>query len=497
MAPNLSIVNLEPEEKTPNTKNGAPESPDPPSAPLLFADKIRGINNPDKPAEVTWTPVNIDGHETRRLMLIFQSRPCAKKIKHSSCAMCPFHANANPHIKDVNLTNQCASTVKRLKSTGIGLKEDASQISKAEEIEQFDIISSGSFFNDEEFSTTARKEILTMIASELPSIKKIVVESRAEFLDNAGHNKLHEAQELLNGIRAAKNLPPIKLEYSIGVESTDPAIRNGILHKMLDKKELEHAFELCKEGGIDYLQTYLLVKPHYISEGFAIDDAVRSAKDILDLAKKYGIKCRIALEPVFAGEATILDTLYKAGLYRPPNIWSVAEVAKRVREYIDSEKIDGIVFVGLSDEGISADRLTRGCEQCDQSVKAAITKFNGSQKVNDLQCDCANCKAKWQTNYTNERKNHPNTIRYINDNTPLTDIVEDKMETFFKWEKVPINKFSMEDLKLMQDRIIDFPFNAAPIINMEEGYVELTVFDPEKFELVLDQYYQAADRLAA
>lgn len=374
---------------------------------LEFIDVTREILDPNQPAEVTWTKVNIDGEESNRLMLVLQSRPCTKKIECNSCAMCPFHANANPDVGDENLIIQCRDTISMLKKEGIAMKGSPERKASEDQIGQFDIVSSGSFFCDEEYPAPVRKKMLGLVASELPSVKKVVVESRAEFLDDQGENKLKEAQDLLNRTREEKGFQPLDLEYCIGIETTDPAIRNGTLHKMLDKEMFEKAFDLCKDADVKYLQTYLLVKPHFVTEGFAVADAVRSAKDVIDLGQKKGIKSRVALEPVFAGEATILDVLFKAGLYKPPNIWSVVEVAKEVRKYIDEQGSDAIVFVGLSDEGISKDRLTRGCDECDTTVKEAITRFNGSQKLKDLDVNCPHCTPEWEKNFQEERAKHP------------------------------------------------------------------------------------------
>lgn len=456
---------------------------------LRFVRETREISDLNRPAEVTYTPVNIDGEETNRLMLIFQSRPCTKKMRYGSCAMCPFHANANPEVQDENLVRQCIDTIARLKKVGIEMKDTPDKIAREQDIGLFDIASSGSFFCDEEFPPEVRRQILTAVASGLPDVKRIVVESRAEFLDDKGINKLKEAKELLNAVRAERGFPPVQLEYSIGIETTDPAIRNGILHKMLEMDELKHAIDLCKEGDVRYLQTYLLVKPNLIPEGFAVADAVRSAKDVLDITKERGIKCRIALEPVFVGETTVLDTLYKGGLYRPPQIWSVVEVAKQVRKYITENRIDAVVFVGLSDEGISKERLTKGCDQCDRKVKEAISKFNGSQDLADLAYECSSCQPQWERAIRAEKDAHPNVWRYVDDNIVLKEAVEDNLGRLFEWVGVSLKRFSKNDLRLMVHRKEDFPEGNEPVIDKQKGMVRFAMLSLDKMEKFLAEYY--------
>ena len=186
--------------------------------------------------------------------------------------------------------------------------------------------------------------------------------------------------------------------------------------------------------------------------------------------------------------------LFKAGLYKPPNIWSVVEVAKEVREYIDAKESDAVVFVGLSDEGISKDRLTRGCDECDTMVKEAISKFNGSQKIKDLDVSCSHCKEAWQREQDEERVKHPNVWRYIQDNTPLDPIIESDLGKIFRRERVPLEKFSDKDLRLLKSRRNDFPEGLRPTVNNDEGYIEFPVFSIDDMESVLTHHYEGEEK---
>jgi uncharacterized Fe-S cluster-containing MiaB family protein len=51
---------------------------------------------------------------------------------------------------------------------------------------------------------------------------------------------------------------------------------------------------------------YLLIKPQGLSEGEAIYDAVHSAQQVSALCQAEGVPFRIAFEPVFVTEHTVL-----------------------------------------------------------------------------------------------------------------------------------------------------------------------------------------------
>ncbi len=211
--------------------------------------------------------------------------------------------------------------------------------------------------------------------SEIPNIKKVVIESRAEYLTK---EKLQGSKRLLgNKI----------LEFSIGLESSDDFIRNSIINKGLSKKGFERCMQLCAETGTEFM-AYVLIKPPFVSEKYAILDSVNSANFVFDTAEKFGVNARVSFEPVFIPENTFIEDLYLNKKYNVLNLWSVVEVIK------NSYK-KGIIFAGLSDENLSKDRFTRSCNKCTEKICKAVEYFNKTQSIEKIQSLSCECRKEW------------------------------------------------------------------------------------------------------
>jgi radical SAM enzyme (TIGR01210 family) len=143
------------------------------------------------------------------------------------------------------------------------------------------------------------------------------------------------------------------VEFAIGLESQNDYLRNKVIKKGLSKKSFEKTAAKVKEAGVNLL-TYLLIKPPHMSEKEAIADAVESAAYVFRTAEKIGVSARVAFEPVFVCENTHLEKLYLQSQYRLLNLWSVVEVIKNTHDY-------GCIFIGLSDENLSMERMPHSC----------------------------------------------------------------------------------------------------------------------------------------
>jgi radical SAM enzyme (TIGR01210 family) len=111
---------------------------------------------------------------------------------------------------------------------------------------------------------------------------------------------------------------------------------------------------------------------------------VESAAYVFRTAKKYDVPARVAFEPVFVCENTYLEELYLQARYRLLNLWSVVEVIVKAHEY-------GCIFVGLSDENLSLERMPHSCPKCSEAILYEIERFNKTQEISGLtklDCQC-------------------------------------------------------------------------------------------------------------
>ena len=320
-----------------------------------------------EPAFKHITRVNIDGTPSARLLLVLRTNGCTYRRAGVGCTMCGFHAHAVPpevaRVREWHLTKQFENAL-----------EYASGIPGG--FEQIELLTLGSFLDDQEVSPGFRREVFRRIAG-LPRVRKVVIESRAEYVSKAE----------LNALKACLRKGQI-LQLGIGVESSSDHIRNGVIRKSLTWPALQKTVELCAQCGVVF-QPYLLIKPHTLNEREAIEDAVRSAEDMAALAHKCGASFCIAFKPAFVTSGTALEEAYLAGQYEVLSLWSVVEVVQRTHHL-------GPIYVGGSDEGLSFGRTPRSCPACTPRLRAALEQFNADQRVNVFDGLFCTCKEQWE-----------------------------------------------------------------------------------------------------
>ena len=294
-------------------------------------------------------------------MIVLRTRGCQYARQHDGgCTVCGFLNHADEAIIDDDIVAQLDGTLSRLDLDGVA---------------ELDLLTLGSFLNDVEISPSLRRQLLARVAG-LESIRRVSFESRAEYI---------EAEEL----RAlASLLGDRAVELGIGLESADDRVRNELVRKGLPREDFLAVVDTVAAVGLRLL-VYLLIKPPGLGEVEAIDDAVASARYVFDAARDRGVTARVAFEPVFVCENTPLDELYTSSRYRLVNLWSVVEVIRGIHGR-------GEVFIGLSDEDLSQQRMPGSCPDCSGRIIEAIEGYNATQELTALErLDC-HCRPRWE-----------------------------------------------------------------------------------------------------
>lgn len=311
-----------------------------------------------RPAFVTTNQIRHthNGSAVTRVMAVLRTVGCAWDNGISGCTMCDFKSYAVEGVGVVELTRQLDSVVRNFPSN----------------VAHFELLTLGSFFHDSEVPPEFRKRAMDILADQ-PTIKSVLVESRAEYVD------LERVMEVKTRLRRDQTL-----ELGLGVESSNSRLRNKVLKKGLSDRAVRRVMEVCKEAGVRFV-SYLLVKPHTLDEKDGIIDAVDSGEWISNLAKTIGVEYRIAYEPVFITHGTMLERMFEEGSYQILNLWSIVNLAK-----ISADR-QWPVFFGMSDENLSDERLPRSCPTCNEPLRDAIQRFNSSGDAScfdGLNCDC-------------------------------------------------------------------------------------------------------------
>ena len=136
------------------------------------------------------------------------------------------------------------------------------------------------------------------------------------------------------------------IELAIGLESADDNIRNKVLRKGLSKKGFERFADICAN--------------------------------------------------------TELEKLYLSGEYQLPKLWTTVEIVKRTTELAGYQP--NSIFVGMFDEGLSGDRFSSNCGNCNSEVVEALKRFNGNQDLSELERLSCECKTEWGQEVRGESK---------------------------------------------------------------------------------------------
>lgn len=330
--------------------------------------EIKNKDGLNSPAYMTASPINIDGEMGQRLMTVYRTVGCEYDKKGKGCSMCDFAFYADPRVQSRNIEAQHHQSLEMLRNM---------------DFIHFDLLTLGNFYNDREIPADLRKSLLESVA-KVRGVKRVLTEARRQYVTV---EKLAEAKGCLRDDQT--------LEYALGYETVNPDLRNRVLRKGTPEEHLDEALEMCRDTSVDFV-SYVLIKPQTLSEAQGIEEAVETATHVLAKARKYGVNARIAFEPVFVTKGKIIEQLWERGEYQPPKLWSVAEVLIQTAERLGTENTQGKLFVGLSDENLSGDRMTSNCGTCDNDVRREIQAFNGHQEVARLRQLYHECKDEWR-----------------------------------------------------------------------------------------------------
>ena len=230
------------------------------------------------------------------------------------------------------------------------------------------IFTSGSFLDEREIANETRKEMAAML-KERTDLRKLIVETRPEFVNAA---KIEDLQGVAH------------LELAIGLETADDFIRLNYIKKGFSFDDYRNAAKIVLDCDAT-VKTYLLLKPPFVSERKAIEDVIKSAELVANYSSTISLNlCNIQ-------KYAPVENWWKRGYYRPPWLWSAVEAIKAIKQRN---------FVVMSDPvGAGYKRGPHNCDLCDREITNAIKRFNVTQdlrvleRLDEIECEC---KAVWQ-----------------------------------------------------------------------------------------------------
>ncbi|MFB6120435.1 MAG: archaeosine biosynthesis radical SAM protein RaSEA [Halobacteriaceae archaeon] len=240
------------------------------------------------------------------------------------------------------------------------------------------IYTSGSFLDEREVGAETRDYVAETFADR----ERVVVESLPDFVSR---EKLADFTD--RGVAA---------DVAVGLETATDRVRHDCVNKYFDFADFEAACEevaaLDADADADAgVKAYLLMKPPFLSEGEAVEDMKRSVRRCADVEACH----TVSMNPCNVQAYTMVEDLHRAGGYRPPWLWSVAEVL--------AETADADALVVSDPVGHGSDRGPHNCGDCDDAVQNAIKDFDLRQDpsvFDEVTCDC---EATWGAVVDRER----------------------------------------------------------------------------------------------
>ncbi len=225
------------------------------------------------------------------------------------------------------------------------------------------IYTSGSFLDEREIPRKTRRAI----ADTFGDRERIVVESLPDFVE---HDRLAEFTE-----------QGLAVDVAVGLETATDRVRHDCVNKYFDFSEFVAASEQARAAGAG-IKAYLLMKPPFLSESEAVADMKSSIRRCAEYAHT------VSMNPCNVQRHTMVEELYHDGGYRPPWLWSVAEVLEATAD------ADALV---ISDPvGHGSDRGPHNCGECDDHVQTAIKDFDLRQDSSVFEQVSCECERTWE-----------------------------------------------------------------------------------------------------
>jgi radical SAM enzyme (TIGR01210 family) len=272
----------------------------------------------------------MDNHMVTALNVIISTRGCS----WNHCYMCSYSLDANEEEFIIEFRK---------------LME--------KEFEKIKIFTSGSFLDERELPEKVRTQILDIIREK--NVKELTIETRPEFAGEA--------------VKIQSFLGDINLEVAIGLESAHNRVLQYCINKGFTYTDFEKAVDILSLSGIK-VKAYLLVKPPFLSEYEAVEDAVYSAEAIADMVDV------ISFNPVVIHKKTVVEYLWRNRGYRPPWLWSVVEVLNRVHQ-LKPHIICHPVALGKY-------RGIQNCRKCTYELGRKIQEYSLRNEEIIYECEC-------------------------------------------------------------------------------------------------------------
>jgi len=302
--------------------------------------------NPRKPVSCWSEQDRYQDEIVKAYVIIFYTNGCSW-VHHSGCTMCGyFNESASGSITADDLKEQYTYAMNNFKGEPV-----------------VKIFTSGSFLDAQEIQLDVQSFILDDLKDKT---QKISVESRPSFITKT---RVDSIKKLVSST---------DFEVGIGLETANDRIRSTCINKGFSFQDYQKAVNILKKQGF-LTKTYLLIKPPFLTEKQAIQDAITTVKKIHQLTET------ISFNPMNIQRHTLVEYLWKRNQYRAPWLWSIIDILSQSKKIVQNTRLQCDISGGGKSRG------AHNCFHCDTSFLKQITQFSLNQDPSifqDLTCSC-------------------------------------------------------------------------------------------------------------
>ncbi|EKD93354.1 MAG: hypothetical protein ACD_28C00163G0005 [uncultured bacterium] len=305
--------------------------------------------------------VFLEDRHYKRKRIVLLSRGCTVGF----CSMCP-------------LPNESLDPTRRITEEElISQFESAFLGDSIDNYELITIYNNGNFFFDNEIPAKVRHHIYGRMKKSKASL--LVVESLPQFIDD---QKIKEAKQTMGDK---------KLSVLIGLQSSNQIIREVLINSPCTQFHFERAVELLVKNDYN-ASVFLMIKPPFLNEREAIEDAINSIEYVYGLGIKDIVLCPTRVAP-----GTVAYLLAQTGKFSPPRLWSILEILRRSRQ-LDLGRINlpRVALSELKKEKNKDSFCAENCNLCTEKIIKAIEKFNEKREFKALDSMACVCLSDYQ-----------------------------------------------------------------------------------------------------
>jgi len=311
---------------------------------------IPKTKDPKRPVRVWSEPDRYHDEIINAFVIILRTKGCSW-AQHSGCSMCGyFNDSAWDTITSDDIIQQYETAMNSYNKETV-----------------VKIFTSGSFLDTSEISQSSQDHILTDLAGK---VDKVMFESRPMYITKT---RLHHISTICDDT---------DVELGVGLETANDTLRTYVINKGFSFMDYQQASEIIHSNNM-LLKTYVLIKPIFLTEADAINDAIQTTRAIMHLTDT------ISFNPCNVQRNTLTEHLWKKDQYRPPWLWSVIDILRESKHIAPTIRLQCDIAGGGSRRG------AHNCRNCDRQVLDAISRFSLTQDESVLANLSCSCKDQW------------------------------------------------------------------------------------------------------